>query len=187
MRILNPQNMADFLPKYPENKIVLFDNNPTLHSEKYQLKTNAKLWYHFASDQLLSEEYLREKGGVRSSNGAQAVRSMQWIFTHPELWTNIDDIFVTPFAMGSLGMIQDPLNENEIIVLMPYFYQHPKGGVSSITGYVWQSLAVEVIDDPHLFSTYCTEFFGIFEHKLKLDFYSILINYLVSPQYTKLL
>ena len=43
MRILNPQNMADFLPKYPENKIVLFDNNPTLHSEKYQLKTNANL------------------------------------------------------------------------------------------------------------------------------------------------
>jgi hypothetical protein len=38
--------------------------------------------------------------------------------------------------MGSLGLFQDPLNENEIIVLMPYFYQHPMGGVSTITGYV---------------------------------------------------
>jgi hypothetical protein len=88
--------------------------------------------------------------------------------------------------MGALGMIQDPLNEKEIIVLMPYFYQHPKGGVTSITGYVWQSLPIDAIDDPHLFSTYCTECFGIFEHKLKLDFHSILNRYLVSHQYTKL-
>jgi hypothetical protein len=77
MKILNLKNMADFLPNYKENKIVLFDNNPTLHSEKHQLKTNAKLWYHFAPDVMLSPEYLREKGGIKSSDGAQAVRSVQ--------------------------------------------------------------------------------------------------------------
>jgi hypothetical protein len=27
--------------------------------------------------------------------------------------------------MGSLGIIQDPLNENEFIILMPYSYQNP--------------------------------------------------------------
>ena len=187
MKIFNIKNMADFLPNYTENKIVLFDNNPTMHSEKYKLKTNAKLWYHFAPDQYFSKEYLREKGGVKSSDGTHAVNDLQWLLDHPDLWINIENIFVTPFAMGSLGIIQDPLNENEIIVLMPYFYQHPMGGVSNITGYVWQSLAVEVIDDPHLFATYCTECFGIFDKELKLNFLSILDRYLVSPQYTKLL
>jgi hypothetical protein len=47
------------------------------------------------------------------------------MLTHPELWTNIDSIFVAPFGMGSLGLIQDPLNENEIIVLMPFKFIHP--------------------------------------------------------------
>ena len=69
--------MADFLPNYQENKIVLFDNNPTMHSEKYKLKTNAKLWYHFALDQKFSKEYLREKGGIKSSEGAQKVKNLQ--------------------------------------------------------------------------------------------------------------
>jgi len=181
--------MADILPNYQENKIVLFDNNPTVHSENYKLKTNTKLWYHFAPDQNFSKEYLREKGGVSSSNGAQAVRSMQWIFIHPELWTNIDSIFVAPFAMGSLGLFQDPLNKNEIIILMPYSYQNPMADFTDrgSGGYVWQSLPTDVIDDPFLFATYCTECFGIFEHKLKFDFHSILNRYLVSPQYTKLL
>ncbi|MBT3635269.1 MAG: hypothetical protein HOF29_13130 [Candidatus Marinimicrobia bacterium] len=77
MKLLNIKNMADFLPKYPENKIVLFDDNPTMHSKKHKLKTNAKLWYHFAPDVMLSPEYLREKGGIKSSDGAQAVRSVQ--------------------------------------------------------------------------------------------------------------
>ena len=53
MKLLNIKNMADFLPKYPENKIVLFDDNPTMHSKKHKLKTNAKLWYHFAPDTML--------------------------------------------------------------------------------------------------------------------------------------
>ena len=77
MKILNLKNMADILPNYQENKIVLFDNNPTVHSKKHKLQTNAKLWYHFAQDQLLSPEYLREKGGIQLSDGAQAVRSLQ--------------------------------------------------------------------------------------------------------------
>jgi len=77
MKILNLKNMADFLPKYPEHKIVLFDNNPIVHSERFERKTNAKLWYHFAPDVMLSPEYLREKGGIQSSDGAQAVRSVQ--------------------------------------------------------------------------------------------------------------
>jgi hypothetical protein len=77
MKILNLKNMADFLPKYTENKIVLFENNPTMHSEKYKLKTNAKLWYHFAPDVMLSPEYLREKGAVETSDGVQAVRNLQ--------------------------------------------------------------------------------------------------------------
>jgi len=189
MKLINIKNIADFLPNYTENKIVLFENNPTVHSEKFELKTNAKLWYHFAVDQNFSKEYLREKGAVKTSEGAQAIRNLQWMLTHPELWTNIDSIFVAPFGMGSLGLIQDPLNENEIIVLMPFKFIHPMADFTDrgSGGYVWQSLPIDAIDDPHLFSTYCTECFGIFEHKLKLDFYSILINYLVSPQYSKLL
>jgi hypothetical protein len=77
MKLLNIKNTADFLPKYSENKIVLFDDNPTMHSENYKLNTNAKLWYHFAPDQPLSQEYLREKGGVKSSDGTHAVNDLQ--------------------------------------------------------------------------------------------------------------
>jgi hypothetical protein len=43
MKLINIKNIADFLPNYTENKIVLFENNPTVHSEKFELKTNAKL------------------------------------------------------------------------------------------------------------------------------------------------
>jgi len=91
--------------------------------------------------------------------------------------------------MGSLGMIQDPLNENEIIVLMPYCYQHPMADFTDrgSGGYVWQSLPIYAIEDPHLFATYCTECFGIFDNELKLTFRSILDRFLVSPQYTNLL
>jgi hypothetical protein len=84
MKLLNIKNMADFLPNYTENKIVLFENNPTVHSENYQLKTNAKLWYHFAPDQLLSQDYLREKGGVKS-RGIKEVNTLQYLLNHPEL------------------------------------------------------------------------------------------------------
>ena len=77
MNILEIKIMADILPNYKENKIVLFDNNPTMHSENYNLKTNAKLWYHFAPDTMLSPKYLREKGAVETSDGVQAVRNLQ--------------------------------------------------------------------------------------------------------------
>jgi hypothetical protein len=77
MKLLNIKYLADFLPNYTENKIVLFDNNPTVHSENHQLKTNVKLWYHFAPDVMLSPEYLREKGGIQSSEGAQKVKNLQ--------------------------------------------------------------------------------------------------------------
>jgi hypothetical protein len=43
MKILNFTNQADFLPRYPELKVVLFENNPTLYSKEYNLTTNAKL------------------------------------------------------------------------------------------------------------------------------------------------
>ena len=90
--------------------------------------------------------------------------------------------------MGSLGLFQDQLNENEIIVLMPYFYQHPMADFidRGSGGYVWQSLPIDAIDDLDLFTTYCTECFGIFDNELKLTFRSILDRFLVSPQYTKL-
>jgi hypothetical protein len=91
--------------------------------------------------------------------------------------------------MGSIGLIANPLVDNEIIVLMPFTFIHPMADFTDkgSGGYVWQSLPIDAIDDPLLFATYCTECFGIFDNELKLNFRSILNDYLVSPQYTNLL
>jgi hypothetical protein len=43
MKILNINNMAEFLPEYPNHKIVLFEDSPEIIAQPHTLQTSAKL------------------------------------------------------------------------------------------------------------------------------------------------
>ena len=64
MKILNIKNMAEFLPRYPEHRIVLFDESPEIISKPHTLHTSAKLWYNFSADAMIGEDIMTEKGGI---------------------------------------------------------------------------------------------------------------------------
>ena len=64
MKLLEIKNMADFLPEYPEHKIVLFEDSPEIISQPHTLTTNARLWYNFDHDAMIDATLVQEKGAV---------------------------------------------------------------------------------------------------------------------------
>ena len=64
MKILDIKNMAEFLPEYPNHKVVLFEDSPEIIAQPHTLTTSAKLWYNFDQDAMIDGDYVDEKGGV---------------------------------------------------------------------------------------------------------------------------
>ncbi|NQU68597.1 MAG: hypothetical protein HQ510_11695 [Candidatus Marinimicrobia bacterium] len=82
-------------------------------------------------------------------------------------------------------MFEDPLNSGNIITLMPYGYRHPLMEFNRNHGYVWQSMLEGLLDYNDMFTDFCGECLGIFDHNSQKKYRKIVDRYLVPRKHTK--
>jgi hypothetical protein len=92
MKILQINNMAEFLPEYPNHKIVLFEDSPEIIAQPHTLHTSAKLWYNFAEDPMIGADYMDEKGGVTEDRAENIANWLMSALGNKSYWTTIDHI-----------------------------------------------------------------------------------------------